>query len=221
MEFVEGLNFSQLTEQSGRVQPDQAIDLISQAANGLAEGARRGIIHRDVKPANLLLSREGVVKVADLGLGKMLASRNSNSKDTIVGTALYMSPEQCMGRLDLDHRTDIYALGVTLYQMVTGVTPFTGRSTAEVLLKHASHTPIAPREVVKTLSPALNDLIMEMLAKKPEDRPQNYEILLQRLQECRTGKAKANANGDSLTESSLQSSASRSKARWFGLFGRK
>lgn len=193
LEYVEGLSLAELIQQSGRLRWDRAREVISQVARGLAAATKLGIIHRDVKPANILLSRDGAAKLGDLGLAVVastsaLAQAGAASSETgMAGTAAYMSPEQARGE-SIDHRSDIYGLGATLYHAITGRLPFIGRSRMEVIMKHAREQPVPPHELVPELPPGVSTVLSRMLAKDPNDRFANYEELqkgLDSLEEAR------------------------------------
>lgn len=165
----------------GRFRLDRAIRIISSVAEGLAAARRKiGMVHRDVKPGNILLAREGCIKLADLGLAVTSDtwSGNSNANSSILaGTAAYMAPELCTsGEVDL--RTDIYSLGATFYHAVVGEMPFKGKNRMEIMLKHTRENPVAPHEVVAGLDSKVSDVILRMMAKHPDDRYLSYEDLL-------------------------------------------
>jgi eukaryotic-like serine/threonine-protein kinase len=185
LEFVDGLSLSEVLVHCGRFRYDRAVKLIYHVADGLAAAQKKiGLVHRDVKPGNILLTRDGSVKLADLGLaltdawaGKPL----SNDTNILAGTVAYMSPEQATASETVDHRTDIYSLGATFYHAVTGQMPFRGRSRMELIFKHAKEELIPPHIAVPGLDITLSDLIMKMLAKLPGDRYQTYDDLLSEL----------------------------------------
>ena len=183
MEYVEGENLGQRIERTGKVPHGEAVDLVRQAAAGLAEAQRRGFTHRDVKPSNLLVDRHGVVKVADFGLVKDAA--RAESADTgaaaIVGTPLFMAPEQARGE-PVDFRADIYALGVTLHTMVAGKPPFDGPTPLAVVSKHLSEP--RPRLEPARGAPLVDRLLDRMMAKKPEARFGSYDELLEALDQA-------------------------------------
>jgi hypothetical protein len=198
LEYVEGLSLGELIQQSGRLQSDRAVDLFLQVCRGLSFAAEAGVIHRDVKPQNILLARDGAAKVADLGLAQVVEGRlngqfQSNlSTAMLVGTVAYMSPEQAAGSR-LDHRSDIYSLGATLYHAVTGRVPFRGKAPTQVLLKHASEPPTPPHLVAPHVSAALSAVIVRMLAKDPADRFQTYAELTAALAGLRRSDTAASA----------------------------
>ena len=182
MEWLEGEN---LDDMLARQRPDiaTALDIAAQAAAGLAEAHRRGVIHRDLKPANLFVTTNHkgalVIKVVDFGIAK-LAEENTRLTATgvLVGTPNYMAPEQAMGEA-VDARADIYALGVILYEMLTGVVPFRGDTALAVLHQHTSKMAALPSAAApdRAISAELDDLVMRCLAKQPADRFASMEEL--------------------------------------------
>jgi serine/threonine protein kinase len=184
MEFVDGLSLSEVISHAGRLRADRAAKIILQVAEGLASAQKKtGLVHRDVKPGNILLARDGGVKLADLGLALALTWHKPKIDSTAVlaGTAAYMSPEQAQGSAEVDHRSDIYSLGATMYHAVTGEMPFKGKNRLEMILKHSQETPPPPHQVVPGVDSAYSELIYKMLAKKPDERFQTYEELIEAL----------------------------------------
>jgi hypothetical protein len=183
LEYVEGFSLAELIQQSGRLQAHRAVRIVRQTAMGLEAAHQLGIIHRDVKPGNILLTRDGNVKLADLGLAVLVVDLTGTGQrsEGMAGTAAYMSPEQAASGATVDHRSDIYALGATFYHMLTGHLPFTGRSAMEMLLKHAREPLVPPSEVVPGLDERISKLVVRMMAKKPQDRVQTYAELLAEL----------------------------------------
>ena len=183
MEYVDGSSATDLIARAGRLAPARAVRIVLDVADGLASAHRLKIVHRDVKPGNILVSRDGTSKLVDLGLATMFRGGGPGgpAAGALEGTLAYMPPEQANGAADTDHRSDIYSLGVTFYHLVTGQLPFTGRSVAEVIMKHLHATPPPPHEVVPGLSAELGHVVGVMLAKKREDRYPTCEALSQAL----------------------------------------
>jgi WD40 repeat protein len=183
LEFVEGLTLAELIQQSGRLRLDRAARIIGQTAEGLASARKLGVVHRDVKPGNILLARNGKAKLADLGLAVMIGGR-PRSRDVdlaslrMAGTAAYVSPEQALNAPVIDHRSDIYSLGATFYHALTGQFPFVGRSCREVMLKHIAEAPVPPHELVPDLDGGVSAIVLKMMAKDPAERYQEYEEFL-------------------------------------------
>jgi hypothetical protein len=186
MEYVDGESLSALVKREGRLDPEVAAGYVLQAARGLKFAHDRGLIHRDVKPENLLLNRDGIVKVADLGLVKRLEHRVDDAAaprpnstvtdldfvggDVVMGTPAYMAPEQLTNAMAVDGRTDLYALGCTLYECLTGRPPFEGETTAQVLSAHLHQAPPPPEQKNHRVPPALSAIVLKMMAKKPDQR---------------------------------------------------
>src|SRR5262245_3814522 len=184
LEYVDGMSLAELlARKNAPIWAGIAIAFIRQAVEGLAQAHALGIVHRDVKPGNLLLGHDGTAKVADLGLAVVVGewlSRTSGpgSIETApAGTAAYLAPEQAYSPTTVDFRADVYSLGCTLYHAVTGRLPFEGRSTMEVILKHLNEPPTPPRQLIPEVSRDISDLIMRMMAKKPDERMTSYEEL--------------------------------------------
>ncbi|MFQ5720410.1 MAG: protein kinase [Acidobacteriota bacterium] len=181
MELVEGRSVEQILREEKQLPVGFALSLIRQASTGLKAAAERGIVHRDIKPANLVLTDDGVLKITDFGLAKQPAGdSNLTTAGLILGTPHYLSPEQATGK-PADVRSDIYSLGATLYEMLTGRPPFTGDNAVAVILKHV-HEPVPlPASLRPGLPIAVVQFMSRLLAKRPEARPQNHDELLARL----------------------------------------
>jgi eukaryotic-like serine/threonine-protein kinase len=176
MEYLEGEPLSAWIEREAPVPPERAIAVVAQIADALEASHAHGVIHRDLKPENIfLVPREGAadfVKVLDFGLAKLLHTRPAyeTRAGIIMGTPYYMAPEQCEGRVEIDQRADVYALGVVLFEMLTGRVPFGGESYGEVMHKQLTMRPPAARSLVADLPEALEAVVQRALAKTPEDR---------------------------------------------------
>ncbi len=185
MEFVEGMSAADLIRQSGRLAWDRAVEVTMDVARGLEAARKIGIIHRDVKPGNILVTRSGASKLVDLGLATVsrpeLAVNSLNLGSlSVEGTVGYMSPEALTGG-HADHRSDIYSLGATLFHMIAGRLPFTGRSPAEVSMRHLQQPPPVLHEVIPEAPPRLSAVIQTMMAKNPAERYKEYAELLRDL----------------------------------------
>ncbi|CAN5172023.1 hypothetical protein BH09SUM1_BH09SUM1_32030 [soil metagenome] len=198
MEYVRGDNLGNMTRKDGKLAVEDAAGYVLQVARGLAFAHENGIIHRDIKPDNIMVNEHGIVKIADLGLAKVqgmverpagtdvdggAAMRRQAVSDLTganmaMGTPAYMAPEQGRDASKVDHRADQYSLGCTLYYLVAGKTPFTGKTTFEIISKHASE-PLVPLDaVVKNVPKELSFVIEKMLAKEPADRyPSMREVV--------------------------------------------
>ncbi|GEM_PF-2373528 len=181
-EYVYGVSLARCLEDREVLPAVEAASLVLQAARGLAAAGERNIIHRDIKPANLMITDKGVVKVADFGLAKNVESDTVLTQSgQIMGTPAYMSPEQADG-LPVDARSDIYALGVTFYELVTGVRPFNAPTPIALLRKHCDAPVPDPRQYRSTLDEAICSILNRMLAKDPADRFPNHRELLSALE---------------------------------------
>ena len=180
-EYINGGTVQDLIEEKRCLQPEEAVDFAIQVAEGLTVANQANIIHRDIKPENLMIAEGGVIKIADFGLAKTMTPETAPTDcGLIMGTPFYMSPEQAKG-LHMDSRSDIYSLGVSLYCMVIGDVPFDADSVVGVLLKQISADRPDPCAVKPELPSVLGSLIMRMMDKHPENRPQNPEELLNEL----------------------------------------
>ena len=171
MEFVEGQTVDQLLRR-GPLPIDRALDCISQVLTALEFAHARGVIHRDIKPANMMMTPAGVIKLMDFGIAKA-ADQKLTITGTTVGSVYYMSPEQIQGASTLDARADLYSVGVTLYELVTGKRPFDGESQYAIMAAHLEKAPVPPIELDPTLPRELNDVILLAVAKDPGRRFQS------------------------------------------------
>lgn len=183
MELLIGEDLGERIDRDGPLPIPLAIDLTLQACAGLGAAHQAGVIHRDLKPNNLFLGEDGTLKIMDFGLARLTQLEEEASKVTqtgqILGTPQYMSPEQCIGG-ELDQRSDIYGLGCTVYCLLTGRPPFNGQLT-RVLMAHAGATPTPPIERRPEIPKHISDLVMEMLAKPRQLRPESVELIAERL----------------------------------------
>jgi serine/threonine-protein kinase len=187
MEYAEGESCSARIATRGRLPWREAVDIALQVARGLKAAAAQGIIHRDIKPENLLMDSDGRVRIADLGLAKEVDVVEPLPSDTSLGTPDYMSPEQVNNSETVDFRTDIYALGASMFHMVCGKAPYTGRSAYEVMVKHVSAPLPSPHKYVPDLPAPVCDVMRKMMARDPEDRYQSYDELIADLEALLAG----------------------------------
>jgi len=188
MEYVRGENLKTLIGREGRLAVPAAVGLARQALEGLAEAHRLGIVHRDLKPQNIMIDREGNVRVMDFGIARRAGGSDLTTTGMMVGTPHYMSPEQASGEMP-DQRADIYALGAILFEMVTGRPPFEGDDALSLALKHKSQLPRRPRELNSEVPEPIDRLILKCLAKKREERYQSAGELLAELVRIEGGAA--------------------------------
>jgi len=186
MEYLEGQTLGAALERLGCVDDVATIVNLSwQVASALQAAHDKGIVHRDLKPDNIFLTFEPErgpdpqVKILDFGVAKLLHSRiNATQTGSLLGTPLYMSPEQARGSGAVDHRTDVYALGCIMFEMVTGRPPFVREGMGDLIIAHASEMPPPASKIKPRLPPELDELIARMLAKRPEDRPQSMKEVM-------------------------------------------
>ncbi len=172
MELVPGRTLRQRLDDPEPIDPWQAAGLAAQVADALDAAHRAGLVHRDIKPANVLLSGDGRVKVADFGIAKAVAEADLTQPGLMVGTAKYLAPEQVKGE-PIDARTDLYSLGVVLYEMLCGRPPFEGDTDAATALMRLQKDPLRPRQVRPGVPRALEDIAVKALAREPADRYQS------------------------------------------------
>lgn len=200
MEFVKGKSLRELIKADGKLSMDDAAAYVLQTARGLKYAHERGIIHRDIKPDNLMLNEHGIIKIADMGLAKMVgkgekggsvdmederlihATGDLTMAEVAMGTPAYMPPEQARDASTVDHRADQYSLGCTLYYLCAGKTPYEGKTAFDLITKHLNE-PLVPLDVVvKNVPPALNEVIKRMLEKDPDKRYADMEGVIRDLE---------------------------------------
>ncbi|MCZ6754949.1 MAG: protein kinase [Gemmatimonadetes bacterium] len=182
MEYVEGITVRQLLDERGRLEISSTLALARQLASSLEVAHEQGVIHRDIKPQNLLVDGEGVLKVMDFGVAR-LAERSSGLTEVglVVGTPAYMSPEQLLAE-DIDGRSDLYAAGVVLYECLTGRLPFDAVTPVAMIAKVLTQTPEAPHAIESDVPPALSSLVMQLLARDKDERVQTATGLAAQLE---------------------------------------
>jgi eukaryotic-like serine/threonine-protein kinase len=176
MEYVPGQTLRQLIHTYGHLAPHDAVPIAAQIADALEYAHQNGVVHRDVKPGNVLVDPDGQIKVADFGIARAESASGLTRTGAVLGTATYFSPEQAQGR-PLDGRSDVYALGVVLYEMITGVPPFDGASPVSVAYKHVREEPTPPSRVVAGIPGALDRIVLTAMAKDVTQRYQSASAL--------------------------------------------
>ncbi|MFJ7996965.1 protein kinase [Streptomyces sp. NPDC096310] len=176
MELVEGRTIRDLLVSAEAPPPEQALIIVSGVLEALAYSHQHGIVHRDIKPANVIITDAGAVKVMDFGIARALHGAQSTMTQTgmVMGTPQYLSPEQALGKA-VDHRSDLYATGCLLYELLALRPPFTGETPLSVVYQHVQDIPVPPSEVSDVAPPELDGLVMRSLAKEPDDRFQSAE----------------------------------------------
>jgi serine/threonine protein kinase len=174
MEYIEGETFENMVQRRGPIPALEAIPLFRQALLGMGYAHRMGIVHRDIKPSNMMVNRQGIVKVMDFGIAKVLGARGMTKTGTQMGTAFYMSPEQVLNR-GVDIRSDIYSLGVTLYEMLTANVPFGGESDYEIMADHVNTPPPLLTRFYPYVPAGVQNAVLKALEKNPDARFQTVE----------------------------------------------
>jgi serine/threonine protein kinase len=177
MEYVEGHTIDSYMQQ-GRIPIQHAIGYMVQVLSALAYAHKMGVVHRDIKPANMMITPQGVVKLMDFGIALLAQDRKLTQAGQNVGSLYYMSPEQINGAPNVDGRSDLYSLGVSLYQMLTGKRPFDGDSDFKIMAAHLQTTPVPPIEIDPQLPAVLNEVIMLAIARDPDKRFQSADAML-------------------------------------------
>jgi eukaryotic-like serine/threonine-protein kinase len=186
MEYVDGRTLKDIIRAEGALYWARAAEVAADVAGALAVAHARGIVHRDVKPGNVMLTTEGKVKVMDFGIARATAVPSITQTSAVVGTAQYIAPEQAQG-LEVDGRTDVYALGCCLYEMVTGQVPFSGPTPVAIAYRHVREEPTPPRALNPDVPPPLERVCLKAMAKRPEDRYQTAAEMQRDLERVRVG----------------------------------
>jgi eukaryotic-like serine/threonine-protein kinase len=198
MEFLDGRTLKELIVSRGAAPINVAIEYARQILSALRFAHRHGIVHRDIKPHNVLVDGEGRVKVTDFGIARAGTSQMTET-GSIVGTAQYLSPEQARGG-EVDPRSDLYSLGVVLYELLTGKTPFDGETPVEIAMKHLSNAPEPPSKLRPDVPPELDMVVLRALAKNPDDRYQSADQMEADLERVARGATVSAATVDTATQ---------------------
>ena len=184
MEFVEGITLKNYMEHREVLNLREIISYTTQILRALDHAHKKGIIHRDIKPQNIMLLKNGVIKVMDFGIAKLPNAETITMTDKAIGTVYYISPEQVTGG-EIDARSDLYSLGVMMYEMATGSLPFTAETPVSVALMQVNDTPTPPREINPHIPLGLEQIILRAMEKSPDERYQSAEEMLGQLLKLR------------------------------------
>jgi beta-lactam-binding protein with PASTA domain/predicted Ser/Thr protein kinase len=186
MEYVEGRTLRDVIRADGPLLPERAAEIGEAVARALSSAHQAGLVHRDIKPGNIMLTREGEVKVMDFGIARTSTGDTLTQTAAILGTASYLSPEQAQG-LSVDTRSDIYSLGCVLYEMLTGRAPFIGDSPVAIAYMHVKEDPVPPSRLNQDVPPTLDSVVLKCMAKNPANRYETAEELRADLERARRG----------------------------------
>jgi serine/threonine-protein kinase len=208
MEYVDGDTVHDRILAARRMPEREALQITKQVAKALRHAHEKGFIHRDIKPKNIMISKSGVAKLADLGLARAVSDREAAEAEAgkAFGTPYYISPEQAKGLPDVTPAADIYGLGATFYHMLTGRVPFEGKNPAEVMRKHLNESLTPPDHLVPELSHASALIVEMMMAKDPRDRYQNASQLLEDLDAALEGRDPVHARPTEAFVSTIETS---------------
>ena len=185
MELIDGITLKQYMQKKGnKLNWREALHFITQIVKALGHAHSRGIIHRDIKPHNIMVLRDGSVKVADFGIARVTSGGHSTLTQEALGSVHYISPEQARGS-HIDERSDLYSAGVVLYEMITGRLPFEGDTPVSVAIQHINSIPLSPREIDPTIPEALEAITMKAMAPNPDNRYPSADAMLADLEEFR------------------------------------
>src|SRR5690606_19734653 len=183
MELIEGSTLNDIIKERAPLQPDEAVRIASQICDALDHAHQNGIIHRDIKPHNILISKNGRIKVTDFGIARAVTSSDITQTGAVLGSVHYFSPEHAKG-ISQGEKSDIYSLGIVLYQMLTGKLPFLGESPISVALKHLQEDVEEPRRVNPHIPQSVENMILRAMRKNPQERYKSAKEMLRDLETC-------------------------------------
>ena len=223
MEVIDGETLEAILLRKGSFSWDETIELGKQICNALQHAHDNGVVHRDIKLSNLMVTKQGVLKLTDFGIAKDLDGTLLTGANCAIGTAAYMSPEQCRGESTITGKSDLYSLGVVLFELLTGKRPFRGNNEVELFLHHVQTKPERPSRINLEIPKFLDTLILHLLEKDPDDRPPSASVVAKILEEIRVkilaqtsvgeDLAKSYADGTGLTKTSERKKARKLLAR--------
>ena len=213
MEYVPGENLRNMIRMMGQMSTGQVIAIAKQVCEGLAEAHRLGVIHRDLKSSNIMIDRHGQPRIMDFGIARSIEAKGITERGMIIGTPEYMSPEQVDG-MKADERSDIYSLGVIMYEMATGRVPFSGESSLSIALKHKTQTPPDPRQFNSQIPKELGLVILKCMEKERQHRYQNAKELLSELEKVEKGIPTVEREVPAIKPITLRDVVVTSKKRW-------
>jgi serine/threonine-protein kinase len=213
MEYIEGPTLKEIVRERGPAPPDAAIDVVLQILRAARFAHQRGVVHRDIKPHNVLIDEEGRVKVTDFGIARA-GSSDMTETGSIMGTAQYLSPEQAQGK-PVDARSDLYSIGIVLYELLTGRVPFDAESAVTVALKQVSEAPIPPREIDPAIPPALEGVVLRAMEKDPARRFADADEFIEALHRARQAPDELIAVAPALPIEEVLEEEDRKHRRWW------
>lgn len=177
MEYVDGDTLKRYIKNKKHISAKETVEMVLLIAAGLSHAHKNGIIHRDIKPHNILLTADKIPKIADFGIARAITSSTMSATEEALGSVHYVSPEQARGGF-LDERSDLYSLGIMMYEMLTGELPYDGDSPVAIALKHVQNNVPSPKDKIKNIPEGLNQIVLNLTRRKPDDRYQNAEELI-------------------------------------------
>jgi serine/threonine protein kinase len=201
MEYLPGINLRDLLQEHGRLTTEQTVDVLEAVLSGLSAAHQAGIVHRDLKPENVMLADDGRIKIGDFGLARAV-SANTATGAALLGTIAYLSPE-LVSRGIADARSDIYAVGIMMYEMLTGEQPYKGEQPMQIAYQHANDTVPTPSSKDPSVPSELDDLVLWSTAKEPDDRPKDARVMLDQLMATQSLLATAAAPSATATQRTM------------------